>query len=77
MEYDGDNLTLTTFLKNNSIYQHKMVTPMEFEALKTATNIGKHWSNNITGKKTSVKVKTVKSPKADIKKGRVKPWMQS
>lgn len=70
-EYDQANLTLTTHLKNGAIYQHKFVVPLDWLALQTSQNHSKHWSDNIRGKKASVRVKVAKAPRADIrKKGR-------
>ena len=69
--YDSGNLTLTTHLKNGAIYQHKFVVPLDWLALQTSQNHSKHWSDNIRGKKASVRVKVAKAPRADIrKKGR-------
>jgi hypothetical protein len=67
-EYDDHNLTLTTHLKNGSIYQHKMVVPSEWDALKTAKSQSKYWSDFIRGKKASVRVKAEKAPNSEIKK---------
>lgn len=67
-EYDQQNLTLTTHMKNGAIYQHKFVVPSEFTALQTSQNHSKHWSDSIRGKKLSVKVKVAKAPRSDIKK---------
>jgi hypothetical protein len=70
-EYDQANLTLTTHLKNGAIYQHKFVVPLDWLALQTSQNHSKHWSDNIRGKKASVRVKVAKAPRSDIrKKGR-------
>ncbi len=69
-EYDEHNLTLTTHMKNGSIYQHKQVDGDDWEGLKTASSQGKFWSDNIRGKKASVVVKAQKSPSSGIKTGR-------
>ncbi len=63
-EYDEANSTLTTFMKNGAIYQHKDVDPLEWGQLKTAKNDGKHWSKNIKGQKLSVRVKAFKTPRS-------------
>lgn len=68
MEYDQGNLTLTTHLINGSIYQHKMVTPVEWETLKISDNLGKTWSSAIKGKKLSVKIKSAKAPRSELKR---------
>lgn len=70
LEYDQQNLTLTTHLKSGAIYQHKFCLPMDWELLKTAKNPSKHWAQNIKGKKASVRIKVAKSPTAGIKTGR-------
>jgi hypothetical protein len=67
LEYDQQNLTLTTHLKSGAIYQHKMVTPMDWTAMQAAQNHGSFWSRMIKGKKTSVKVKKVRAPNSGIK----------
>lgn len=67
-EYDKQNLTLTTHLMSGAIYQHKFVTPIDFESLKTSQNHGKHWSNQIKGKKLSVPIKRSKAPKSELKR---------
>lgn len=73
MEYDEQNLALTTHLKSGAIYQYKMVLPGEWNALRTAKNPSKFWADSIRGKKLSVKIKVNKSPKSEIKKhGRLK-----
>lgn len=69
LEYDQQNLTLTTHMKNGAIYQHKMVTPMDWEALQHAQNVGRHWSGMIRGQKAAVKIKRVKAPNSGIKTG--------
>lgn len=69
-DYDKNNLTLTTHLKNGAIYQHKFVVPSEWTALQTAKSQSKHWSDNIRGKKQSVRVKIFKAPNSEIKTGR-------
>jgi KTSC domain len=71
-EYDQANLALTTHLKNGAIYQHKFVLPSEWTALQTSQNHSKHWSNAISGKKLSVRVKSAKTPNSEIRKGRKK-----
>ena len=67
-EYDQQNLSLTVHLKDNSIYQSKMVFPLEWTALQTAQNHGSHWAKNIKGKKLSVRLKSAKAPKSEIKR---------
>ena len=67
-EYDPVNLTLTTHMKAGGIYQHKFVLALDFEALQTAQNHGKHWANNIKGKKLSVTVKKIKAPNSERKR---------
>jgi hypothetical protein len=69
-EYDAQNLTLTTHLKNGAIYQYKFVVPGDWAALQTSQNQSKHWSDNIRAKKQSVRVKAQKSPNSEIKTGR-------
>lgn len=69
-EYDEANLTLTTYLKSGAIYQHKFVMKLEWDQLKTAKSHSKFWSQQIKGKKASVRVKSFKSPNAGIKTGR-------
>lgn len=69
LEYDQQNLTLTTHLKNGAIYQHKSVSPMDWAGLQAAQNSGSHWSKFIKGQKTSVKVKKIKAPNSGIKTG--------
>ena len=68
LEYDQNNLTLTSHLKSGAIYQHRFVLPLEFTALQTAQNHGKHWANNIKGKKISVTVKKIKAPNSERKR---------
>ncbi len=68
-EYDQANLTLTTHLKSGAIYQHKFVTPGDFNLLQTSKNPSKHWSQAIKGKKASVRVKISKAPNSEIRKG--------
>lgn len=68
LEYDQANLTLTSHLKSGAVYQHKFVIPADWAALQTSQNHGKHWSSNIKGKKLSVKIKTVRAPKAELKR---------
>jgi len=67
-DYDAQNLTLTTHLKSNAIYQHKFVTPLDWEALKSAKSPSKYWASAIKGKKQSVKVLSAKAPRADVKR---------
>lgn len=67
LEYDQNNLTLTTHLKSGAIYQHKFVLSLDFENLKTSQNHGSHWTKNIKGKKLSVAIKKVKTPKSEVK----------
>lgn len=67
-EYDQQNLTLTTHLKSGAIYQAKFVLPLDWTALQTSQNHGKHWANNIKGKKLSVRVKSAKAPRSEIHK---------
>ena len=69
-EYDPANLTLTTFLKDNSIYQHKFVVPGDWTALQTAQSHGKHWATHIKGKKVGVRIKSAKAPMAGVKAAR-------
>ena len=69
-EYDQQNLTLTTHFKSGAIYQSKFVLPADWTALQTSQNHGKHWSNNISRKKASVRVKTAKAPKSELKNRR-------
>ena len=69
-EYDPVNLRLTTHLKSGAIYQHAYVIPVEWTSLQTAQNHGKHWANNIKGKKLAIKVKSAKAPRSEIKHGR-------
>ena len=68
LEYDQTNLTMTSWMSNGSVYQHKFIMPLDWDALKTAQNHGKHWSKNIRGKKLSVKVKSAKAPKAEMRR---------
>ena len=68
LEYDQQNLTLTTHLMSGAIYQHKFVTPLDFENLITSQNHGRHWSANIKGKKLSVHIKRAKAPKSELKR---------
>lgn len=63
LEYDPTNLSLTTHMKNGSIYQHKFVLPGDWEDLQEAQDPSKHWSDNIRGKKASVRIKSAKSPR--------------
>lgn len=63
MDYDPTNLALTTHMKNGAIYQHKFVLPSDWEDLKAAQNHSKFWSDNIRGKKASVRIKSAKSPR--------------
>jgi hypothetical protein len=69
-EYDPANLTLTTHLKSGAIYQHKFVTPGDFDLLRTSKDHSRFWSTSIRGKKQSVRVKVSKSPNSGIRKGR-------
>ena len=74
-EYDVTNLTLTTHMMKGGIYQHKFVTPGEWEALKTSQNHSSAWSQTIRGKKASVIVKSAKAPRSEEKhKHRNKLW---
>ena len=59
----------TTHLRDGSIYQHTFTTPMDWENLKTAPNHSKHWAVNIKGRKLGIRVKSAKSPNAEIKLG--------
>lgn len=70
VEYDQQNLTLTTWLKSGAVYQHKFVVPGDWVALQTAKNPSKHWANAIKGKKLSVRVKSAKAPNSAIRTGR-------
>lgn len=65
-EYDQPNLTLTTHLKSGAIYQHKFCLPSDWAALQTSQNHGAHWARNIKGKKISVAIKKVKTPKSEL-----------
>jgi hypothetical protein len=69
LEYDEQNLTLTTHMKNGAIYQAKNVDPDEWEELQAAPNASSYWSNNIRGAKESVKLKVVRAPNSGIKLG--------
>jgi hypothetical protein len=62
LEYDEQNLTLTTHMINGAIYQHKFVLPSDWQGLQTSQNHGKFWSRAIEGKKQSVRVKIARSP---------------
>jgi hypothetical protein len=66
-EYDQQNLTLTTHMKNGAIYQQKFFLPMDWLALQTSQDHSKHWSKNVRGKKLSVKIKSAKAPKSSLK----------
>lgn len=66
-EYDAANLTLTTHLKSGAIYQHKFVTPLDWQTLQASQNHAKHWADSIKGKKICVRIKSAKAPKGDIK----------
>lgn len=68
-EYDENNLTLTTHFKNGSIYQHKFVTPGDWDLLQTAKSQSKHWGTAIKGNKIGVTVKREKAPNSEIKLG--------
>jgi hypothetical protein len=70
LEYDQQNLTLTTHMKNGAIYQHKYVTPLDWNALQQSQDHSSHWSKNIRGKKMSVRVKVAKAPRSELKHGR-------
>lgn len=76
-EYDQANLTLTSHLKDNSIYQHKFVLPADWLALQTSQNHSKHWANNIKGKKLGVRLKSAKSPRSELrtKQGGKHKWL--
>jgi hypothetical protein len=65
LEYDQTNLTLTTHMMKGGIYQHKFVVPLDWEGLQTAQNHGKHWSQQIKGKKLGVKVRSAKAPNSE------------
>jgi hypothetical protein len=67
-EFDTANLTLTTHMKSGAIYQSKFFLPMNWTDLQTSQNHSKHWANNIKGKHMTVKVKSAKSPKSEIKR---------
>ena len=71
-EYDPAQMRLTTHLKDGSIHQHTFVTSLDWAALQTAQSHGKHWSNNIKGKKLGIRIKSAKSPNGDIIKNRRK-----
>lgn len=66
-EFDQANLTLTVHMKDSSIYQSKFFLPINWTDLQTSQNHSKHWANNIKGKHLTVKVKSAKSPKSEIK----------
>lgn len=66
-DYDPANLTLTTTLKSGAIYQHKMVTPIEYDELISAKSQAQFWTANIKGKKASAIVKPAKAPNAAVK----------
>ena len=68
VEYDQANLRMTTWLKSGAIYQHTFCTPLDFEALKTAQNHGRHWSKNIKGVKLGIRLKSAKSAKSERRK---------
>ena len=70
-EYDPTQMRLTTHLKDGAIYQHTFVTGLDWQALQTSQNHSKHWADNIKGKKLSIRVKSAKAPRSEIKrKGR-------
>lgn len=67
-EYDQANLTLTAHMKDGSIYQSKFFPPRNWTDLQTSQNHSKHWANNVKGKHLTVRVKSAKSPKSEIKR---------
>jgi hypothetical protein len=67
-EYDQNNLTLVSHFKSGAIYEAKFFLPMEWTDLQTSQNHSKHWANNVKGKHLTVKVKSAKSPKSEIKR---------
>jgi hypothetical protein len=73
LEYDAQNMTLTSYLKSGAIYQHKMFFPLEWVKLQTTQNHGKEWASSTKGK-ISVRVKKAKAPRSEMKhKRRMKP----
>lgn len=68
LEYDPVNLALTSHMMNGAIYQHRFVLPTDWQALQTSQNHGKHWSEQIRGKKLSVRLKSAKAPRSEIKR---------
>ncbi|MDE2020353.1 MAG: KTSC domain-containing protein [Patescibacteria group bacterium] len=67
LEYDQNNLTLTTHMLSGAIYQHKFFVPLEWDALKTSQDHGSYWSRAVRGKKLAVRLKASKSPRANLK----------
>lgn len=69
-EYDENNMTLITHMKNGAIYEHKgQFSPEAWDELTTAKNPAKHWANFVKGQYASVRVKVVKAPNSEIKTG--------
>jgi hypothetical protein len=69
-EYDPAQLRLTTHLKDGSIHQHTFVTALDWAGLQTAQSHGKHWANNIKGKKLGIRVKSARAPLGEIKRSK-------
>lgn len=67
-EFDQANLTLVSHFKSGAIYESKFFLPINWTDLQTSQNHSKHWANNIKGKHLTVKVKSAKSPKSEIKR---------
>lgn len=70
LEYDQNNLTLTTHMKSGAIYQHKFVLPSDWLNLQTSQNHSSTWSRAVKGKKMSVRLKSAKAPNSAIRTGR-------
>ena len=68
IEYDPANLRMTSWLKSGAIYQHTFCTPLDFEALKTSQNHGRHWSKNIKGVKLGIRLKSAKAAKSETRR---------
>ena len=67
-EYDETNLTLSTWMRNGSLYQAKFFLPADWDNLKTSQNHSKHWANNVKGKHATTRVIFRQSPTALLKR---------
>ena len=52
LEHDSDGNVLTVHFKSGGVYQYPGVSASEFEALRTAPSVGKHFHAHIKSAKT-------------------------